>query len=76
MLETPDLIARIIAAKEGNTEFLLTSWGEGKWQAAIGNRSNAVAIGEAITYGDDQVDFCAEGTTAEETLAALLAKIT
>lgn len=69
-----ELIDRIFAAKAGDKEFVLSTGWE-CWFAAIGNKSNCVAIGEAITYGEDQADFYAEGATAKEALEALLNKM-
>lgn len=63
------LISKIIAMKTGDKAFILTN--EGRWRAAIGNRSENVPIGEGIAYSKDSVDFYAEGATASEALLKL-----
>ncbi len=60
----------MIEMKDGNREFVLSGSDE-SWYAAIGNKSEHVSIGEAITYGDDNVDFVAEGKSALEALINL-----
>lgn len=71
-----DLIAQIIAAKNGDKGFILTNENGDGWCAAIGNTSSYVPIGESIAYGDDGAEFIAYGDTPEAALAALLAKVT
>jgi hypothetical protein len=72
-----DLVNRIIAAKAGDTEFILSNVrGRDCWFAAIGNDSEHVCLGEGISYsGSLGADFYAEGQTPEEALEALLAKV-
>jgi hypothetical protein len=68
-----DLINRIIAAKEGDKEFILSLDPMGRWFAAIGNKSEYVCIGEQLAYGDNGADFYAKGSSAAEALDALAA---
>ena len=70
-----NIIEQIIAAKNGDKQFVLTNAKRGKWCAAIGNTSQFVAIGEAIGYGDSEAEFIAYGTSADEALSALLEKV-
>ncbi len=60
----------LIEMKEGNREFVLSGSNE-SWYAAIGNKSEHVSIGESITYGDDNVDYVAEGKSPLEALINL-----
>lgn len=70
-----NIIAQIIAAKNGDKGFILTNEnGDGRC-AAIGNTSKYVPIGEAIAYGDDGAEFIAYDTTPQGALDALLAKV-
>lgn len=70
-----DLIAQIIAKKQGDKEFLLHYCpspydGErGYWEAEIGNTSDAVQLGEA------PAEFYAQGLTIEQALNGLLEKL-
>lgn len=70
------LIAAIFTAKTGDSEFILSRDNVGGWFAAIGNKSEHICIGEAISYTTDDADFYAEGETARETLENLLTMIT
>lgn len=69
---TKDLILSILATKKGNREFILTFDGGEEWEAAIGNTSKHVALGEAITYGDNFAEFIAVGNGPFEALRNLL----
>lgn len=68
------IIEKIISAKKGDKEFILTGRGN-MWEAAIGNPSSCVPIGEGIAYGDSGADFIAYGDSPEEALQALLLKV-
>lgn len=69
-----NIIDQIIASKTGDTDFVLTNL-DNEWIAAIGNKSTSVALCEVILYGTNEVEFYAEGATADEALSALLAKV-
>lgn len=73
---TMDPIDKIIAAKTGDGEFILSRDNLGGWFAAIGNKSEFICIGEAISYGTDAADFYAEGDTALVALENLLSAVT
>ncbi|MEE9923739.1 MAG: hypothetical protein PBV01_10305 [Brucella anthropi] len=70
-----ELITEIIRLKQGDKAFLLwcedEEYGRRPWVAAIGNKSPHVGIGEALAYGNQYVDFCAEGATPLEAIANL-----
>ncbi len=68
-----DFFTSLLALKDGNKEFVLTM--DGEWFAAIGNKSEHVSLGEAITYGDTAAEFSAEGATAHEVLLNLRDKL-
>ena len=68
-----DQIAAAMEAKSGDKEFILSCDNQGGWFAAIGNKSQYVCIGEAISYTTDDADFYAEGDTAGEAMKNLLA---
>lgn len=70
-----DIIAQIIAAKNGDKAFVLTNENGDGWCAAIGNTSAHVPIGESIAYGDNGAEFIAYGATPQGALDALLAKV-
>jgi hypothetical protein len=70
-----ELIDRILAAKSGDKEFILSMDCQGQWFAAIGNKSEHVCIGEQLAYGEDGADFYAEGPSASGALDALLSKM-
>lgn len=75
MVMIDELLPRILAAKAGDAEFILARCPSGEWFAAIGNQSDHVALGEAITYGEKYADFYAEGGTASDALGALAVKM-
>lgn len=60
----------MLELKEGNREFVLSGSGD-QWYAAIGNKSEHVSIGEAVTYGDDNVEFLVGGKSPLEVLINL-----
>jgi len=70
-----ELIAEIIRLKQGDKAFVL--WCEDEeysrlpWICAVGNKSPHVGIGEALAYGNECVDFCADGATPLEALTNL-----
>lgn len=70
-----NIIAQIIAAKNGDKGFILTNENGDGWCAAIGNTSSYVQIGESIAYGDNGAEFIAYDTTPQGALDALLAKV-
>ena len=70
-----ELLANIFAAKTGDSQFILSRDNLGGWFAAIGNKSQSICIGEAVSYGADEADFYAEGATAEQALENLLRKM-
>lgn len=70
-----DIIAQIIAAKNGDKGFILTNENGDGWCAAIGNTCANVPIGESIAYGDSGAEFIAYDTTPQGALDALLAKV-
>lgn len=70
-----NIIAQIIAVKNGDKAFILTNQNGEGWCAAIGNTSPYVPIGESIAYGDDGAEFIAYDTTPQGALDALLAKV-
>lgn len=63
-----DLIEHCVAAKSGDQEFMLYRVSENDWEAHIGNTS-------AVMLGEVSGEFTANGRTAEEAVAALLAKL-
>lgn len=71
-----DIIAQIIAAKQGDKAFILTNDNGEGWCAAIGDTSKCVPIGESIAYGDSGADFIAYDSTPQGALDALLAMVT
>ena len=70
-----DIIAQIIAAKQGDKGFVLTNEHGDGWCAAIGNPYRYDPIGESIAYGDSGAEFIAYDTTPQGALDALLAKV-
>lgn len=70
-----DIIEKIIAAKPGNKEFVLGHRGSSDWYAAIGNKSSSMSIGECLSYGEDGVEFFANGQSSDDALCKLLAAI-
>jgi hypothetical protein len=63
-----ETINACIAAKRGNTEFILSFDGE-EWRAGIGNPVNCVNLGES------NPDIAAVGATADEAVGRLLEKL-
>ncbi len=64
-----ELIDECIAAKEGDREFALFSFGDGKWRAEIGNTCPHVMIGEA------DAEFRGEGETPEVAVLQLIQNV-
>ena len=65
-----NFFASLIELKNGDKEFLFCGSGT-TWLAAIGNKSQHVSLGEAITYSNDAADFSVEGSSPMTVLLTL-----
>lgn len=65
-----DFFTSLVALKGGDKEFLFCGSGT-TWLAAIGNKSQHVSLGEAITYSNDAADFSVEGSCPMTVLLTL-----
>lgn len=69
-----DFFTSLENLKTGDTEFVLSGKGS-SWFAAIGNKSEHVSLGEAVTYDDSAADFLVEGASAHDVLLKLRDKL-
>ncbi len=75
-MDIDELIGILDRHKVGDKEFILSREAD-EWVAAIGNKSEWICLGEAMSYGDDgAADFHAKGPTAHAALFRLLAAVT